>query len=169
LRAEGVFVEADCGCVAGLIIDGEDVEAAGVGVDVTFGDEALRRADYEALFVGGNAEFGKRGELFAERASADFDEGQRFAVVAHEIEFALYASWHVITRNEDVAVAAKVPVGVGFAPNAGTAGGMFALGEGIVVIFAEAFAGSPVDKLEDGAGDYRHGENYRMVIAPKEE
>jgi hypothetical protein len=42
---------------------------------VTFGDEALRRADYEALFIGGDAQLGQGGEFFAERARADFHEG----------------------------------------------------------------------------------------------
>src|SRR6266446_5701316 len=47
LRAEGVFVQADFGRVAGLIVDCQDIEAAGVGADVTFGDETLRGADYD--------------------------------------------------------------------------------------------------------------------------
>src|SRR6266481_174388 len=60
LRAEGVFVQADFGRVAGLIVDCQDIEAAGFGADVTFGDETLRGADYEALFVGGDAELRQR-------------------------------------------------------------------------------------------------------------
>jgi hypothetical protein len=65
LGAEGVFVEADFGGAAGLIVDCEDVEAAGIGVDVTFGDKTLGRADYDALFVGGDAELGKGAEFLA--------------------------------------------------------------------------------------------------------
>jgi len=37
LGAEGVFVEADGGGVAGVVVDGEDVEAAGTVRNVAFG------------------------------------------------------------------------------------------------------------------------------------
>ena len=146
-------MEADFGGVAGLIVDGEEIEAAGAVRNVALGEKTLRGAGDDALFIGGDAEFGQRGEFFAERARADFYEGQDFTVVADEIEFAFDAARRVIARDEDVAVAAEIPVGVGFAADAGTAGGVFALGEGIIVIFAQAFARGPVDELEDSAGD----------------
>ena len=40
LGAEGVFVEADFGGVAGLIVDGEDVETAGTVRNVAFSEKA---------------------------------------------------------------------------------------------------------------------------------
>jgi hypothetical protein len=54
-----------------------------------------------------------------------------------------------------VAVTAEIPVGVGFAADAGAAGGVFAVIGGVIV--AEAFAGGLVDELEDGAGEEGHG------------
>jgi hypothetical protein len=75
LGAEGVFVEADGGGVTGVVVDGEDVEAAGAIRNVAFGEETLRGASHDALLVGGDAEFGESGEIFAEGAGADFDKG----------------------------------------------------------------------------------------------
>jgi hypothetical protein len=75
LGAEGVFVEADGGGVAGVVVDGEDVETAGAIRNVAFDEEALGGAGDDALFVGGDAEFGEGGEIFAESPGADFDEG----------------------------------------------------------------------------------------------
>jgi len=48
-------------------------------------------------------------------------------------------------------VAAEIPVGIGFATDAGAAGGEFALVGGGVGVVAQAFAGGPMDELEDGA------------------
>ena len=162
-------MEANYGRVAWSVVDGEDVEAAGVAIDVTLGDEALGSADYDALFIGGDAEFGQGGEFFAQGAGADFHEGQGFTVIAYQVEFAFYAARRVIARNEDVAVAAKIPVGVGFSADAGAAGLMFALGCGIVVfgwiapVVAEAFPRGPMDELEDSAGDQGHDLDYKTV------
>jgi len=150
LGAEGVFVEAGGGGVAGVVVDGEDVEAAGAIRNVAFGEEALGGAGHDALLVGGDAEFGECGEIFAQRARADFYEGEGFAVVADEVEFAFEAARRVVAGYENVAVAAEVPVGVGFAADAGAAGGVFTL-VGVVIV-AEAFAGGPVDELEDATG-----------------
>jgi hypothetical protein len=55
LGAEGVFVEADCGGVAGLVVDGENVEATGTIRNVALGQKALRGTGHQALFVGGDA------------------------------------------------------------------------------------------------------------------
>src|SRR5712664_3715481 len=157
LGAEGVFVETDGGGVAGVVVDGEDVEAAGTIRNVAVGEEALCGAGDDALFVGGDAEFGESGEIVAQSASADFDEGEGFAVVADEVEFAFYTARCVVAGNEDVAVAAEIPVGIGFATDAGAAGGEFALVGGGVGVVAQTFAGGPMDELEDGAGEEGHG------------
>jgi hypothetical protein len=77
------------------------------------------------------------------------------AVVADEVEFAFYAARGVIAGDEDVAVAAELPISVSFAADAGAAGGVFAV-VGVMIV-AEPVAGSPVDELGDGAGDQRHG------------
>src|SRR4029077_19252171 len=100
LGAEGVFVEADFGGVAGEVVDGEDVEAAGAIGDVAFGEKMLGGANYDALLVGGDAELGEGGEFFAERAGADFDEGESLTVVADEVDFAFGGAGRVIARNE---------------------------------------------------------------------
>jgi hypothetical protein len=55
LGAEGVFVEADCGGVAGLVVDGENVEATGTIRNVALGEKALRGTGDQPLFVGGDA------------------------------------------------------------------------------------------------------------------
>jgi hypothetical protein len=54
-------------------------------------------------------------------------------------------------------VAAEIPIGVGFAADTSAPGGVFALGGGVIAIVAEAFAGGPVDEMENGAGDERQG------------
>jgi hypothetical protein len=127
LRAERVFVQADGGGVAWLVVDCENVEAAGAIGDVAFGKKALGGAGDYALFVRGDAEFGECGEVFADGAGANFDEGEGFAIVADEIEFPFYASRCVVAGDEDVAMAAEIPVGVCFAADPGAAGGVFAL------------------------------------------
>jgi len=157
LRAEGVFVEADGGGVAGVIVDGEDVEAAGTIRNVAFGEETLCGAGYDALLVAGDAELRESGEIFAQRASADFYEGEGFAIVADQIDFPFGAAGHEVARDENIAVAAEVLVGVGFAADAGAAGGVFTLVGGVRVIVTQAFAGGPADQLEDDTGDEGHG------------
>jgi len=157
LSTEGVFVEADFGGVAGKVVDSEDVEAAGAVGDVAFGEKMLGGANYDALLVGGDAELGEGGEFFAERAGADFDESESFAVVADEVDFAFGGTGRVVARDEDVAAAAEIPVGVGFAADAGAAGGVFAvIGGGVVIVVAEAVAGDPPDQEEDAVGKQRH-------------
>jgi len=157
LGAEGVFVEADFGGVAGEVVDGEDVEAAGRIGDVALGEKMLGGANYDALLVGGDAELGEGSEFFAERAGADFDESESFAVVADEVDFAFGGTGRVVTRDEDVTAAAEIPVGVGFAADAGAACGVFAvIGGAVVIVVAEAFAGGPADQEEDAVGKQRH-------------
>jgi hypothetical protein len=55
LGAEGVFVQADFRGVAGMVVDGQDVEAARVVVDAPLGEETQGGADQDALLVGGDA------------------------------------------------------------------------------------------------------------------
>ena len=75
-------MEADGGGVAGVVVDGEDVETAGAIRNVACGEEALGGAGEDALFVGGDAEFREGGEIFPEGARANLDEGERFTVIA---------------------------------------------------------------------------------------
>jgi hypothetical protein len=91
--------------VAGVVVDGEDVEAAGAVGDVAFGEKTLRGAGDDVLLIGGDAGFGEYGEIAAD---------------------------------------------------AGAACGAFALVLGVVVIVVQAFAGGPMDQLEDGAGEEGH-------------
>ena len=139
-----------------MIVDREDVEAAGAIGDVALGEKALRGACDHALLVGGDAEFGKGGEVIAKRARADFDEGQGFAVVADEVKLTFDAARRVVAGYEDITVPAQIPVGVRFAANAGATCGVFALRERIIVVFAEALAGGPADELEHTVGEEGH-------------
>ncbi len=98
----------------GNIVDGEDVEARWTIADVVVGQEAMRGANQDALLAGRNAQLRKRSGIFAEGARPDFDEGQGLPIVSDEVEFALDALGHVIFRDENIAVAAEIPVTVGF-------------------------------------------------------
>ena len=80
------------------------------------------------------------------RARFYFDEGERLAVVADHINFA-FDSWRrEIARNENVAVAAQVPVGVSFTADARLARAMFGgIASGIVgVIVTDGVAPRPL-------------------------
>ena len=139
-----------------MIVDREDVEAAGAIGDVALSEKALRSAGDHALLVGGDAEFGKVGEVVAKRARANFDEGQGFAVVADEVELTFDAARRVVSRHEDITVPAQIPVGVRFTANAGASRRVFALRKRSVVIVAEALARGPADELEDAVGEEGH-------------
>lgn len=68
------------------------------------------------------------------------------AVVADHIEFAFCRAGREVAGDEDVAVSAEIPVGVGLAANTGLSSSEFlASGESSSLFsFAEAFAGGPV-------------------------
>jgi len=127
----------------------EFVEAARALADVALGEEALRGADDHALFVGGDAELGERGELFACGARAYFDEGEGITVVADQIDFAFGAARHEVACDEDVAVAPEIPVGVGFAANTGSAGYVFFRFRRRSVPLAQSFSRGPVNDMEN--------------------
>ena len=149
LGAEGVFVQADNRGAAGMIVNGDDIEAAGAFGDVAFGKKVLGGANDDVLFIAGDAEFGEAGQaVVADGAGADFDEGESVSVVADEIEFAFDGARSVIAGDEDVAIAAEIPVGVGFAADAGTASSEFFFAGGIGDVIAEAAAGGPADGLK---------------------
>jgi hypothetical protein len=157
LGTEGVLVEADLGEEAGAVVDGEYVEAAGAVIEVAFGEKTLGGADYYPLLIGGDAEFRESGELFADGAGSDFDEGERSTVVTDEIDFTFAGVRSVVAGDEDVAETAKIPVSVGFAADAGLAGLKFAFVGGVFPGFAEAFACGDVEEVEDGGGEQGHG------------
>lgn len=157
LGAESVFMETDDGGMTGGIVYGEDIETAGAFADVAFGEEMVSGAGDEMLFAGSDAEFGKGGEVVANGAGADFNEGESFAVVADEVDFTFGSAWSEIPGDEDVAMAAEVPIGIGFAADAGPAGGEFSgfRGNGMF-FFAKAAAGGEMDGKEDKAREEGH-------------
>jgi hypothetical protein len=156
LRAESVFVKADNGRLSGLVINGEDIEAAGAFGNMPFGEEVGGGSREELLFAGRDAQLWEGGKIIADGASANFNEGERFAIVADHVEFAFGRARSEVARDEDVAVAAEIPVGVSFAANASpTSGEFFGFERGSIIV-AEALAGSPVDGLEDQSRNDRH-------------
>src|SRR4029077_306384 len=128
LGTESVLMQAELGRRAGAIVDGHDVKATRGIADVALGEKALRGAYDHALLVGGDAQLRERGEFFARGSCAYFHEGERFAIVPDQIDFALGAAGHEVPRDKNVAMLAKIPVGIGFsadagAPRFGVAGG----------------------------------------------
>jgi hypothetical protein len=71
--------------MAGGIIYGKDVEAAGAFADVAFGQKMAGSAGQEMLLAGSDTKFGERGEVFAEGASADLDESQGIAIITNHV------------------------------------------------------------------------------------
>jgi hypothetical protein len=114
LWAEGVLVKTDHRLAPGDIVDAEDIEAGWTIADVAVGQKALRGADQDALLGRGNAQLRKGSGIFAEGARPDFDEREGLSVVTDEIKFSFDALGHVIFRDKNIAVAAEIPVAVGF-------------------------------------------------------
>lgn len=157
LGAEGVFVEPNYWRPARLVINGEDVKA-----ERTFGYVSLRKkmdcgASEEMLFSCSNAELRQSRKIVAERASADLNEGERLAVIADHVELAFGGTRREIARDENVAVAAEVPVSVSFAANASSTSSRLSSFRRRRVFVAETLAGGPVDNLEDQARNDWHG------------
>lgn len=57
LGTEGIFVEAHYRGLAGMIVNGNDIEAERAFAHVALGEEALRGANHDALLLACNAEF----------------------------------------------------------------------------------------------------------------
>src|SRR5271156_3975413 len=170
---ECAFVQADYGPLAGARFDGEDVEAARGGFDVAGAQKLAGHAREVAALFPVHCFFGgeRRGPRGLRRlgrsrwldncARLYFDEGERLAVVADHINFA-FDSWRrEITGDKDVAVAAQIPVSVGFAADAGLARAMFGgITSGAVCAgrrlrrwrCAEALAGGEVNNCEHETG-----------------
>src|SRR5690349_14139947 len=99
--------------MARSVVNGEDVETERTLGNVALSKEVLRGANEDVLLSFGDAQFRKRGErIVADGARADFDKRQRRAVVTDEIEFTFRSARHKVSRDEDVALAAKIPVSV---------------------------------------------------------
>jgi len=75
-----------------MIIDGNNIEAQQALFHVAFGEEALRRSHNYALLLTGNTEFRQRGGVLFHRARANFHKGERLAIIANQIQFALDSS-----------------------------------------------------------------------------
>ena len=134
-------MEAEDGALAGAGFDGEDVEAALGGIDAAGAEELAGHAGEVAALVGVDGIFGSGLRGGGGGAGFHFYEGEGAAVVADEIDFTFDSRDGVISRDEGITVAAEVPVGEGFAADAGGAGLRFGGGGGI----GEAVAGGEVE------------------------
>src|SRR5580658_4309543 len=113
----------------------EDVEAAGSGFDVSRAEKLAGHAREVATLFPVHGFFGSEGRRPSRRlrgyrgvgdsARFYFHEGERLAVVTDPINFTFDAWRREIAGDENVAVAAGVPVGVSLAANAGLARAMF--------------------------------------------
>lgn len=144
--------------MARRVIDSEDVESERTLGNVALSEEVLSGANEDVLLSFADAQLRKRGErIVADSARTDFDERERRAVVSYEIEFAFRSARHKISRDEDVAMAAKVPVSVRFATNARSAGNLPGICRRRIDVFAKAIARGPVDGEENQSGNNGHG------------
>src|SRR5580704_2420496 len=154
--AESILMQADDRRLAGRIIDGHDVEPAWAFANTAFRKKVLRGAGQEMLLTRCYAQLRQGGHFFAHGARADFNEGERFAIVADHIDFALCDAGSEVARDENVAVAAEIPIGVSFAANASLAGFVFSCIGRRDFALAQAFSRSPMDGLENQSRNNRH-------------
>lgn len=144
--------------MARRVVNSEDIESERTLGNVALSEEVLSGANEDVLLPLGDAQFRKGGErVFADGTRADFDERERRAVVSYEIEFAFRSARHKISRDEDVAMAAKVPVSVSFATNARSAGNLPGICRRRIDVFAKTIARGPVDGEENQSGNNGHG------------
>jgi hypothetical protein len=167
---ERAFVQADYG-FAGARFDRQDIKAAGGFCNVACAQKLAGHAREVAALFPVHGFFGRlrrgasrlRRREVGDGARLYFYEGERLAVVTYHINFAFDAGRGEIAGDEDVAVAVQVPVGVGFAADAGLARAMFGgIGggdgwrlRGLRVRgrrCAEAFAGGEVNDGEHETG-----------------
>src|ERR1700690_463641 len=150
---EGAFVEANNWPGASARLDGEHVEAAGGHINAAHACELVRHALQVAALVLIYGFFWARLAGFFRRARFYFDEGEGAAVVADHINFAFDSGRGVVARDERVAVATEIPVGVGFAADSGAAGAIFGGGIGRGRI-GQAVAGGEVYVSEHQAREH---------------
>src|SRR5271165_6234225 len=167
LRAEGILVQAHDGRSAQFVIDGQDIEAHGTRFYAALEKKEFRGAHQHVLLGGGYAEFGERGELGAEGAGAHLDEGQHLAIVADHVDFTFGAARMVVAGHENIAETPAIPVGIGFAADAGLPGDLFALLRrrlrGVLrrVFVAQTAACAPVHGMEEQPGSPGHCAPFR--------
>ena len=89
-----------------MVINGNNIKAQRTFRHVAFGEEALRGANHDALFLAGYAEFRQRGGVFFHRARAHFHKRQSLPIVADKVQFAFDAARHVVFRYEHITVTA---------------------------------------------------------------
>lgn len=140
------------------VVNGEDVESERTLGNVALSKEVLRGANEDVLLSFRDAQFRKRGErIVADGTRADFDKRERRAVVTDEVEFTFRSARHKVSRDEDVALAAKIPVRVCLAANAGSASNLLrACSRWIVGVVAKAMASGPADGEEKQSGNDGH-------------
>src|ERR1700733_8435096 len=113
------LVKTNGGTAAGRGFNRQDIESERSLPGAIFADKVAGHARKFSLLLDGHGilrgtEFVLRG-----RARFHFDEGERLAVVSHEVDLTLQATMLEISRDHNVAVAAQIPVRVRLAAHAG--------------------------------------------------
>lgn len=98
-----------------MIVYGHYIEAQRALFDVAFGQEARRGADHNALLFPCHTEFRQRWGVFFHSTRSNFDNRQRLAVAANQVQFTFDSARSVILREENVAVAPQIPIVLFFA------------------------------------------------------
>ena len=130
-RVECAFVQADYWLLAGARFDGQHIETARSGFDVSRAQKLPSHPREVASFFPVHGFFGCEGRWprrrlrssreFDNRARFYFYKRERLAVVPDHINFTLDSWRREIARDKNIAAAAEIPVGVSFSPDAGLA------------------------------------------------
>src|SRR5271165_3306902 len=104
--------------MAGMIVDGHNVETHRAIANAALAQKIMRSADQDVMLFLRDAELGQRGLPFHGGTGAHFDEDERVAVVADQVYFAFTARGRVIARDKEVAEAPQVPVSIRFPAHA---------------------------------------------------
>jgi len=127
LRAKGALDETHVWRSPVARLNSQYVEPMGRRIDSAHAKELLRHAGEIAAFLPINRILGQwRGGTHLGRGTRlHLDKCQNGTVVADNIDFALKTRKRVISRYQDVTLAAKIPIGIRLASNAGAAGLLF--------------------------------------------
>lgn len=108
-----------------LSLNGENVRTARRFVDSPGAQELTGHARKVTAFLPIHRIFGLWLVWIGRRSCLHLDEREHRSVVADHINFALEARRRVVTRDENVSVAAEILVSVGLAANSGAARSVF--------------------------------------------
>ena len=117
-RTERVLVEANNRRAPRGMINGYNVETHRTLFYMAFAEKGAGGAHQHLMLLAADAQFGQGRAPLEECSRAHLDKGQGVPVEADKIKLALFASWFVIARDEDVTLVAEKPVGIGFSTDA---------------------------------------------------